>query len=432
MSTRHIFAGTVILSVDPTATALLFEEKGKRCDFCHTKSPSLLRCKGCASYYYCDANCQTLHWKRVHKRMCKAFNSWSASSGYQSLPAHEKMNLLLCSHLMSTMGTSDGLEDPRSELNLVISMMRDPSCVVPAVDICPLSGRYSANQRKLWDQLYQRFGRNNFALHSHYTTYAHGIYPLASRVFNHSCVPNAAAKYIIERGAPVRMEIVALADIAEGEEIFITYMDPALIQKRIETLGYTYGFLCDCLSCKYFQSFGNWDMQAIPHPPRNFSPMLITLKEFMPCTSLELFSGKRMLPETLRFVFNEDFLTSMTKSFSDQSHDGPFPRALVTGEIVLWVYKLIYPENYPQIGMHLLELAKTAWNAMMTSDEDSQQVEVLMNQRPVDVFRNYLEAARKNLMVIGEEGDQGGPLEEIQILEDNLATTLASLGIKLT
>ncbi len=69
---------------------------------------------------------------------------------------------------------------------------------------------------------------------------------------------------------------------------------------------------------------------------------------------------------------------------------------------------------------------------MMTSDEDSQQVEVLMNQRPVDVFRNYLEAARKNLMVIGEEGDQGGPLEEIQILEDNLATTLASLGIKLT
>ena len=71
----------------------------------------------------------------------------------------------------------------------------------------------------LLDELYSRFGNNNFAIHSHLVSMAHGIFPLASRLFNHSCIPNAAATYIFTESEPVRMDVVALREIKEEEEV---------------------------------------------------------------------------------------------------------------------------------------------------------------------------------------------------------------------
>jgi hypothetical protein len=68
-------------------------------------------------------------------------------------------------------------------------------------------------------EMYSRFGNNNFIIHSHLTTFGHGIFPLASRLFNHSCLPNAAAKYILSPSNPPKMEVIALRDIALGEEV---------------------------------------------------------------------------------------------------------------------------------------------------------------------------------------------------------------------
>lgn len=145
-------------------------------------------------------------------------------------------------------------------------------------------------------------------------------------------------------------------------QIFIPYIDPALIQQRVESHGYTYGFKCDCTSCKYFEALaGDFFMRKIPHPPPDMRNVLLKLKEFVPCTSAELFSGKRKLPDALKCIFHEEFLTRMTKLFSDKSHDGPLGQALVTGEIVLYVYKLIYPENYPQIGVLFPILRSQHW-----------------------------------------------------------------------
>ena len=69
------------------------------------------------------------------------------------------------------------------------------------------------------DELYSRFCNNNFAIHSHLVSIAHGIFPLASRLFNHSCIPNAAAKYIFTESEPVRMDVVALREIQTDEEV---------------------------------------------------------------------------------------------------------------------------------------------------------------------------------------------------------------------
>ena len=66
--------------------------------------------------------------------------------------------------------------------------------------------------------------------------------------------------------------------------------------------------------------------------------------------------------------------------------------------------------------MHALEVAKTAWNAVVTqSDENSDGLETIEKEA-----RSYLGVARGILENFGPEGDEGGPLEEVQILEELL------------
>lgn len=79
-------------------------------------------------------------------------------------------------------------------------------------------------------EVFSRFGNNNFIVHSHLTSYAHGVFPLASRLFNHSCVPNCAAKYIITPTETVRMEVVALRNIAPGEEVSLAFSMTPIVQ----------------------------------------------------------------------------------------------------------------------------------------------------------------------------------------------------------
>lgn len=76
-------------------------------------------------------------------------------------------------------------------------------------------------------QAWTRFENNNFVLHkissleSNSGAYAHGIFPQASRSFNHSCSPNAWPAFVLE-DRQVWLEIRALANITEGEEVGYT------------------------------------------------------------------------------------------------------------------------------------------------------------------------------------------------------------------
>lgn len=65
---------------------------------------------------------------------------------------------------------------------------------------------------------------------------------------------------------------------------------------------------------------------------------------------------------------------------------------------------------YP--GMHLLEMAKTAWNAIVTTEVEKAQEEQLLRQA-----QEWLAGSRKILSIFGPEGDKGGPLEEIRALQ---------------
>jgi SET domain len=99
----------------------------------------------------------------------------------------------------------------------MLSLLPERGNLYGAPVVCPF---IPAPPGDLVDQLYSRFGNNNFAIHSHLTTIGHGVFPVPSRLFNHSCVPNVAAKYTFctTEAQNVVMEIIALRDILPDEE----------------------------------------------------------------------------------------------------------------------------------------------------------------------------------------------------------------------
>lgn len=213
VATENLLPGSLILSIPSLSYVLLPAEKGRRCDACHRLSKAQLRkCTGCASYFYCDSECQAMQWKLHHKHICKRLNRFTSSPDYQSLPVHEKLDALLLSHLVSQInGISSGQS---SDLSTFLSLIPGPS----EMSVPPICFTPSSISNDMLSKLYARFGNNNFAIHSHLNTLGHGIFPLASRYFNHSCVPNAAARYIFRPAQPVRMEVIALREISQGEE----------------------------------------------------------------------------------------------------------------------------------------------------------------------------------------------------------------------
>lgn len=63
--------------------------------------------------------------------------------------------------------------------------------------------------------------------------------------------------------------------------------------------------------------------------------------------------------------------------------------------------------------MHLLEMAKTAWNAIIKSND----VESLEKNLGL-----YFASSREVLEIFGREGDDGGPWAEIDTLQNLLST----------
>jgi hypothetical protein len=268
----NLSPGSVIVSVEALATALMQSEKGRRCDECHIRQSEdvrLRKCTGCASHWYCGVDCawsmapllsfclsrctirlgQSRHWKEGHVRICKRYNKWTASSAYLAMHPHEQMDATLLSHLSArwpadfdfTVSPDPAEYGSSSPFTTFMSLLPGPSNSHSTPSVCPMT-QSAANPMIPIDVMYARFGNNNFAIHSHLRSYAHGIFPLASRLFNHSCVPNAAARYIIRRGQSVMMDVVALRDIAAGEEVRICII--------LECSGLPY-WSCVCVSDMY-------------------------------------------------------------------------------------------------------------------------------------------------------------------------------------
>ena len=69
--------------------------------------------------------------------------------------------------------------------------------------------------------------------------------------------------------------------------------------------------------------------------------------------------------------------------------------------------------------MHLLELAKTGWNARISSANPDSDDDNEISKAQVLVF---LSSARHVLEIYGPEGDESGPIDEIETLQGLLST----------
>ena len=81
------------------------------------------------------------------------------------------------------------------------------------------------------------------------------VYDIVSRL-NHSCAPNLASTGArgIHGFADATAEVAALRDVAEGEELFISYLTEDDLEKptsaRRALLQSKYNFLCGCGRCE--------------------------------------------------------------------------------------------------------------------------------------------------------------------------------------
>ena len=134
------------------------------------------------------------------------------------LTTHDKVDALLLSQLIADPDAWRG-SPPSDAISTFLDLIKVPRPDGFVPPLCLSKGSQTTDTITLAEDLYARFGNNNFVLHSHLDSYAHGVFPLASRYFNHSCAPNAACKYVITQSEPVKMKVVALREIAEGEEV---------------------------------------------------------------------------------------------------------------------------------------------------------------------------------------------------------------------
>lgn len=261
-ASRPLERGEVILVSASLSLALLPSQKGIRCDFClalPSKIRKLGKCSGCAAYWYCGPECKacpkimrfsltfsseslyiafylTLNatgqkeaWSSHHKKICKAFATYEASPEYSCLADDQKADAVLLSHLIAEIALKS-LSSVDSVTDEVPSLSSEPFMFATFLSLLghdnhpappPVACRPGHNSPSP-SELYSRFGRNNFVVHSHLSPIAHGIFPVASRLFNHSCTPNAAAKYVFGQDKPgVRMVVVALRNISRNEEVGI-------------------------------------------------------------------------------------------------------------------------------------------------------------------------------------------------------------------
>ena len=68
---------------------------------------------------------------------------------------------------------------------------------------------------------------------------------------NHSCSPNVSVRHLDQRTALSRITVLAKRDIAVGEELVVTYVDPSLgvRERRSQLVAWGFG-QCDCERCR--------------------------------------------------------------------------------------------------------------------------------------------------------------------------------------
>ncbi len=262
---------TVIATKSIKKGELIFKEKSlvtvthlvSSCDYCLQTLPSQsITCEQCKQEVYCSKECQTAAWKEYHEWQCQ-----------------QKCNLASLKQMARTSKTSSGLHGLLA-IRLFSKMQQNKwNLLQDWKDLqskCITQDLHS--NQLLFDHYFQTWllCRNAMQLPDAYPyfdlsflVHVLGLFggncfgiphasptngpPIAasslgnvSAFINHSCCDyNAYNKF---KGNEI--QCFSLKDIAQGEPILYTYVNPSLpFVERAKALQ-QYGFVCDCRTCK--------------------------------------------------------------------------------------------------------------------------------------------------------------------------------------
>lgn len=169
-------------------------------------------------------------WKSHHRKLCKTWPRFSARFEFTSISEQMQTDSLLLSRTIiehfssintTASSTSTSLPPLSPNMEILLSLLPHPSPgKVPPLPKSVTSTPHPTDSTKsLANELWIRTPNNHWVIYgSELTPVAHGIYPTASRAFNHSCLPSAIPVYVYgNEGA--EMQVRALRDLQAGEEV---------------------------------------------------------------------------------------------------------------------------------------------------------------------------------------------------------------------
>ncbi|KAJ1309477.1 hypothetical protein OPQ81_006252 [Rhizoctonia solani] len=305
-------------------------------------------------------------WKRHHRRLCAFSKTYASSSAYKDATEEVQADMCLLAHLAAEhFSKCNTLQEARATSNPTIQTFWDLLVSAQPDAGQNLISPLSFTSFEVLSAAASRFGNNNFVIHdARLVPYAHGVFALASRSFNHSCQPNAVAMFEETSNGP-QMVIKIIEKVATGEEICILYTDPASPDsKRRDALQHAYGFLCQCPRCITGAS-------AAPRSPADESILRSQIGTIVQEQLQNSHSSLETVRNALAPISLErellNLLPEWTADFSKASHDGPYDQAIQHGNTVLGAYVLIYPGLHPLLELHCLELSKVSWNLYITN-----------------------------------------------------------------
>jgi len=266
---RDIAAGEVLF-VDRTATGVTMVEED-RCPLCCALTTKLVevRCPGCAKLF-CSTDCLATATLAGHLALCRqksksieytAFGKETPKQFSRTVRAK-----LLLRYLECVIQYMKSVDSQRLHPLQVLPMMRlTPKYtgheivpfslvddIIMPIDMLQSLGIdiFAEDRFDTWVLFTMRLRLNNnvVGINMPNKDDIYGVYPMMA-ILNHSCDPSVVYS---KEGKDATIVVIAVRDIAEGEEIFTSYLSEPQglsLEERREALMAWFGTSCRCDRC---------------------------------------------------------------------------------------------------------------------------------------------------------------------------------------
>ncbi|KIW03676.1 uncharacterized protein PV09_04997 [Verruconis gallopava] len=212
------------------------------------------KCTGCRIVAYCGKSCQSQHWKRCHKYMCKILKE---SQGIGPRPNENQHNSGVIFALMEIIQTRQNMRLSENDWIAMLQLKshakemkaQDPRRYHEAETIAEKTLMYLNNPpdyaKDFTTLIACAILTNSLTLVAPTCDPLGLVFDPFCCLANHCCEPNA---YVMMNGAEISFR--PLKEISKDEEIFVSYIDSTeAISVRQSQLAKRYYFTCKCTKC---------------------------------------------------------------------------------------------------------------------------------------------------------------------------------------